>query len=278
MATNNGLALPCGVVRRQSMPSRTLGVDWKYILYTPPGYEPGGGAVPVIYLLHGNFGTPDDYIDQGGLPSIADRLIASGAMAPAIIAMPYGGQSWYLDQPGLPMEDAILHEFIPFIEKSERVTVARANRRIGGISMGGYGSLRFALRHPEYFSALALMSPAVYGDLPPPNSSARHAAPFCAADDRGKPVFSAQAWQACDWPAYLGSFEPARWPLRIWLECGATDEFGLADEARRLRDALVTRGLDPAFRLRPGGHDWATWTAALPDVLSFLAPPEALSA
>ena len=159
-------AIPTGTVRALSFHSEALQADWNYIVYEPPGYETGALRYPACYLLHGNFGAPRDYIDAGDLPATADRLIAEGKTRAAVIAMPDGGQSWYLNHEATRMEDAILGEFIPHIEKTERVIASRAARRIGGISMGGYGSLRYALKRPDLFAAVALMSPAIYADLP----------------------------------------------------------------------------------------------------------------
>lgn len=265
---------PSGVLQRRSMPSHALGRNWDHIIYLPPGYENQNRKYPVLFLLHGNFGAPADFVDPGDIEGTANALIAAGKMAPAIIAMPDGGQSWYLDCGDLRMEDAILNEFIPFIEGSVRAIATRAARGIGGISMGGYGALRLAIRYPELFSALALMSPAVYADVPPANSSARSGAPFCKVDEHGKSNFSEAAWRAADWPSFIDNFDHNRWPMRVYLECGEQDEFGLANEARVLNEALTSRSLNTVFRLRPGGHDWATWKAALPDVLTFLSPPD----
>ena len=262
-------AIPTGTVRALSFHSEALQADWNYIVYEPPGYETGALRYPACYLLHGNFGAPRDYIDAGDLPATADRLIAEGKTRPAVIAMPDGGQSWYLNHEATRMEDAILGEFIPHIEKTERVIASRAARRIGGISMGGYGSLRYALKRPELFAAVALMSPAIYADLPHEGSSAWHGAPFCAPRPAGGPVFVPAAWHAQAYPTMIDACPPGPQP-KFYIESGAQDEYGIADEARRLHEAFISRGRESTFGLRPGTHDWTTWKAALETALPFL--------
>ncbi len=270
MTDTNSPSIARSAVRRLSFHSNVLQADWKYVVYTPPGYETSGLRYPVLYLLHGNYGAPDDFVDQGNLVKTADALIAAGKMQAAVIAMPDGGQSWYLNHEALRMEDAILCEFIPWIEGAERVQATREARRIGGISMGGYGSLRYALKRPEMFSALALMSPAVYADLPHEGSSAWHGKPFCAPAPTGDPIFVPSAWHEEAYPKLTGGYFSKNQNVRFYIESGAQDEFGIAEEAKTLCGVLATRHEDVTFGLRDGGHDWTTWSAALETALPFL--------
>ena len=96
--------------------------------------------------------------------------------------------SWFVDRRE-KMETAVIRDLIPDVEKSFRTLRTRDGRLIGGLSMGGYGSLRFALKYPEMFAAAALLSPAIYDPLPPKNSGARRAPPFAM------PEFDEQAWR-----------------------------------------------------------------------------------
>ncbi len=258
---------PGGTVRRLSHASSVLGRDKRYIIYTPAGYETSGLLYSVMYLLHGNYGAPDDFIDAGSLNLTADRLIAEGRIPPTIFALPDGERSWYVDHDDLRMEEAILSEFIPMIERSERVIGTRAARAIGGISMGGYGSLRHALKHPELFSAVALMSPAIYADMPHAGSSALCGKPFCSIGANGELTFIPEAWRSQAYPALLDGYSRQGSPLRFYVDCGAQDEFGIAEEARCLFATLRERGEDARFGLRDGTHDWPTWMLALQTAL-----------
>jgi S-formylglutathione hydrolase FrmB len=255
------------VVKRLSFASTALGRDWSYIVYAP---SDGSRPCPVVYLLHGNYGSPEDFIAAGELQQTADRLIAEGRMPPVVIAMPDGASSWYLDHETTRMETALVTEFMPRIEATEPVITDRAGRFIGGISMGGYGALRQALRRPELFAAVALMSPAIYADLPHAGSSAWSGRPFCVAGPSGELAFEPALWRREAYPCFIDAYVAKARPLRFYVESGAQDEFGIAEEARRLYECLRERGQRARFGLRDGTHDWPTWKAALAVALPFL--------
>ena len=113
---------------------------------------------------------------EGG-PAVARFLAANGdalarigrrlrAMPPAVVVLPSATTSWYVDRKE-PMETAFLKDLLPEVERRFRVINERMGRVIGGVSMGGYGALRFALKNPEMFASAALVSPAIYVPEPP---------------------------------------------------------------------------------------------------------------
>ncbi len=255
------------VIKRLTFASTTLGRDWRYIVLAPTDDTK---RYPVIYLLHGNYGSPDDFIDAGALQQTVDRLIAAGDMPPVVIAMPDGASSWYLDHETTRMETALVSEFIPRIEATEPVANSPASRFIGGISMGGYGSLRQALKRPEMFAGVALMSPAIYADLPHAGSSAWSGRPFCVAAPSGELTFEPALWRREAYPSLMGDYIARGKFPRFYIESGAQDEFGIAEEARHLYDCLRDRGQSARFGLRDGTHDWPTWKQALGVALPFL--------
>ena len=260
-------------VRTCHFASRLLQRDWEYVAYLPAGYATSRRAFPVLYLLHGAFGAAGDFATQGALQASADRLMRTGVCRDAIIVTPAGLDSWYVNGPGLPMQDAFLDEFIPHIETEFRVRSQRTCRLLGGVSMGGFGALRFALLRPDLFEAVALLSPAVYSDLPPENSSARQDAAFKRPDGSGEPRFDPQAWRQADYPALIDAYVGQGLPLRFLITCGDHDELGIADHALTLFKFLRARQQAAEFRLSPGGHDWPTWTPALAEALRFLLAP-----
>ncbi|SAK79152.1 esterase [Caballeronia arationis] len=99
----------------RTMHSEALDRDWPYVLYLPPGYAPRDGRYPVLYLLHGNNGDAYDWITQGRLQTIVDRLIAQHEIPPLLIVMPQGGTDWYVDRKE-PIETAFFEELLPEIE------------------------------------------------------------------------------------------------------------------------------------------------------------------
>jgi S-formylglutathione hydrolase FrmB len=116
---------------------------------------------PVLYLLHGSFGDYRDWTDKGAAESItAGRRV--------IVVMPDGGQGgWYTDWvnrgQGGPPEWETFHigELIGWIDHRYRTDPSRAERAIAGLSMGGFGAMSYAARHPDLFSWAGSFSGAV---------------------------------------------------------------------------------------------------------------------
>src|SRR6202140_1717564 len=160
-----------GVVLTREFRSTALPRSWTYAVYLPTGYDTSDLRYPALYLLHGSGGNLYQWVNQGRIQQTADALIASGDIPPAVIVMPDGGTSWFVDRKE-KMETAVITELIPDVEKSFRVLRSRDGRLVGGLSMGGYGAMRFALKYPEMFAAAALLSPAIYNPEPPENSVA----------------------------------------------------------------------------------------------------------
>src|SRR6476659_1690503 len=86
-----------GEIRTELLPSKTLGHDMSYAVYLPDGYESRRQHYPVLYLLHGAGGDERSWSERGHIREKADRLIASGAIPPAIIVMPGCPACWWVD-------------------------------------------------------------------------------------------------------------------------------------------------------------------------------------
>ena len=163
-------ACAAGLVSTREFPSAALGRSWNYVVYLPADYYTSDARYPVLYLLHGNAQKGYDWVTSGHVVETADALTAAGRMPAAIIVMPDAGTTWFVDRKE-KMETAVLEDLIPEIERSFRTVATRQGRLVAGLSMGGYGAMRFALRYPEKFAAAALLSPAIYSPEPPEDSS-----------------------------------------------------------------------------------------------------------
>jgi len=137
-------------------PNRTV------IVYLPPGYAKSGKRYPVIYFLHGYGVNAQFYADTIGMPAAADKAIAAGVHE-AIIVMPdaytlYSG-SMYSNSPTTgDWESYIARDVVSYIDGHYRTLARRGSRGIAGHSMGGYGTMRIAMRYPEMFAAVYAMS------------------------------------------------------------------------------------------------------------------------
>ncbi|HEY0686495.1 MAG TPA: alpha/beta hydrolase family protein [Steroidobacter sp.] len=250
------------IVTRE-LKSTALERTWSYEVYLPTGYDTSRLTYPVLYLFHGNNGSRRDWVEKGKIQSTADALIASGDMPPAVIVMPDAGVTWFVDRKE-KMETAVIRDLIPDVERYLRVLKSREGRLIGGLSMGGYGALRFALKYPEKFAAAALLSPAIYEPLPPPKSSARSVGTF------GEPQFDEQVWKSLNYPTLWQAYLAKKTPVPMYINSGDDDEFMIEAEATELYSLLRANKQPAELRIVDGAHSWAVWAGTVGDAMKYI--------
>jgi enterochelin esterase-like enzyme len=245
----------------RSFHSEALGRDWNYTIYLPTGYRQDGARIPVLYLLHGNNGDANDWLTQGHLQSAADALIERKDIPPVVIVMPQGGTDWYVDRKE-KIETAFFNDLLPEIEARYAVSTQRGGRMIGGVSMGGFGALRYALTQPELFCGALLLSPAIYPNEPPRASAARHVGVF------GERQFDPRIWHDLNYPAQWDRYMSRPYRLPMFIAAG-DDDLAIQADASTLYTHLRLAGNPAALRIIDGGHTWDVWSALLPAALKY---------
>jgi S-formylglutathione hydrolase len=140
--------------------------DRQFAVYLPPSYQQGRKHYPVLYLLHGFTDTYKMWIEDpraGNLPSIMDKLIHAGGMHEMIVVMVDGwnklGGSFYTNSVTTGnWEDCVTYELVGYIDTKYRTVARSSSRGIAGHSMGGYGAIKLALKHPDVFGAVYALS------------------------------------------------------------------------------------------------------------------------
>lgn len=210
----------------------------------------------VLYLLHG---LTDDYTAWSRYTAIERYANEAGI----VIIMPDGGRSFYTDMAhGGAYYSFFIKELFPYVRTLFRVSTCREDTFIAGLSMGGYGALKIALRNPEMFSAAASLSGAV------------DVAGRLENDPRWKEVKhlvfgDANVHNTTDDLFFLISQHSAFQSLRFYLACG-TDDFLFRDNLK-FTDALSRTSIPYRFEPAPGIHDWKFWDAHIPKALTFFA-------
>jgi S-formylglutathione hydrolase FrmB len=134
-------------------------------IYLPPGYESNRNTrYPVVYLLHGYSGTDATWTGRlAKLPESMDRDIAAKSAKEMIVVMPnaytkYGGSMYSNSVTTGDWESYIAEDLVSYMDKNYRTIPDRMSRGIGGHSMGGYGAVRVAMKRPDVFSSLYILS------------------------------------------------------------------------------------------------------------------------
>ena len=255
-----------GEIERYHVQSRALGRDLPYLVYIPKGHAATAAKLPVLYLLHGAGGDENAWVEDGQILATADKLIAEQAIPPTLIVMPGCRACWWIDGVKDKAETAFWTELEPAVRSRFRTIEGRSGRLIAGLSAGGYGALRYALKYPERFAAAAVLSPAIYADVPPENSSARRQSPFM-----GVSGFDTATWKTLNYPSLLPAYlaQPLRVP--IYLVSGDHDDYGIAFETALAFKQIYAR--QPALaelRVVDGGHSWAVWSNAIANAMRYM--------
>ncbi|MBR1594327.1 MAG: esterase family protein [Alloprevotella sp.] len=264
------ISMQAGRVVRDSLSSRILGVTKYYSVYLPDAYlhEPSR-KFPVLYLLHGL--TDDDraWSQKGQMERVCDELMASGEARPMVVIMPgAGGEDtkniWngYFNMPGWNYEDFFFQELMPTAEAKYRYD--GQHRAVAGLSMGGGGSVGYALRHTETFSSCYAMSAWLRADES-----------LQSRNRPGQEKFAAlvEAVIAYDPIAYLGDATPERLEairnVKWFIDCG--DDDYLLSQSLDFYAALRSHKVAAQLRVRDGWHSWEYWHNALRLCLPFVS-------
>jgi enterochelin esterase-like enzyme len=261
------LCVQAGELRRDFMPSPALGENLNFVVYVPDGYEATRARYPVLYLLHGAGGDAGEWTSAINVQAIADKMIAAGEIPPVLIVMPECRGCWWVDSPRANIETAFWADFVPGIARRFRTIEAREGRAVAGYSAGGFGAVRFALKYPDKFAAVAAFSPAVYSDVPPVQSMARAQLPFKLASGG----FNAAMWKARNYPALMDGYTRQANRIPMFLVSGDHDKLGIAFETALLfKTMFELQGDNVEFRVVDGGHSTEVAAKALPDALKYV--------
>jgi enterochelin esterase-like enzyme len=254
-------------IRRETVASPALGRSLAYLVYVPDGYDAGALRYPVLYLLHGAGSDENTWTDRGHIKEKADKLIASGAMPPALIVMPGCRACWWIDGAKDKAETAFWSDLLPAVAARYRTIEAREGRVIAGTSAGGFGAIRYAMKYPERVAAVAGLSPAIYAGAPPLNSAALRQPAFLGAGGKFEPA----AWASHNYPSLIGTYFSQPRKVAFYLASGDADEFGTAFEAALLFKRLFDKQPDLVkLHVIDGGHGWAVWSPELERAMTYV--------
>jgi putative tributyrin esterase len=247
--------------------SQLVNASLPYNVILPPGYRVSRTTrYPVLYLLHGHAGHYTDWITR---TNVADYA----AQYRMIVVMPEGNNSWYVDSAGVATdkyESYILQELIPDVDKHFRTIQSRYGRAVAGLSMGGYGAIKYGLKYPDRFVFAASMSGAFgvtrYTETEMGGSNWE---PFLK-------IFGAEGSatrKANDVFEIARGLSPARVASLpyFYFDCGTEDAAQHVKPNRELSEIFLEKKIAHEYRELPGTHSWAYWDQQVQEVLKIAA-------
>ena len=259
------------VIEQNSLESKILGTSVKFSIYLPADYFNSDRLYPVLYLLHGHTDNETAWVQYGEVNLTADKLIANRDIPPMIIVMPDAGESWYINNYNgkVKYEEFFFSEFIPYIEKTYRIRNKKEFRAIGGLSMGGYGSLLYAMKHPDMFSVCLPFSAGVHTDTEMKEKYLKNDAGTFAIYGSLKGDTLSDVYRKnsiLDLAKTLPKEQLSS--VKYYIDCGDKDY--LIEGNCDLHLDLKERGIPHEFRVREGEHNWSYWRVSIIDGLKFL--------
>jgi S-formylglutathione hydrolase FrmB len=257
-----------GRVECSAVSSKILHTQVRYCAFLPHGYDvppvadrPASRSsrrYPILYYLHGLGDNEQSLVNTGGWNLIQD-LREQHKIGDFLIVTPEGGRTFYINSRDgrARYSDFFLREFMPYVEKHYRVRPGHSSRGIMGISMGGYGALRFAFAFPQLFTSVSAQSPALMPESPDNLNLAMKSGMGRAdflGDVFGNPINLA-FWRQNSPLDLAKKNSAAIRKLHIYFDCGNEDNYGFDIGARELDKELSSKHIQHEFHLYPGGHN-----------------------
>ncbi|WP_020666624.1 alpha/beta hydrolase [Amycolatopsis nigrescens] len=258
-------------VRELKLFSPAVGREVTTMLLTPKGWQPGGHAAhPVLYFLHGSSD------DERSLLAGTDlaRLAAESGI---LVVLPNAGRMGFYTDWKVPDREGTVPQWETFhlvelLSLLEREYGASDVRMAAGVSMGGYGALRYGMRHPGMFRAVASLSGMMH--LTRPGTAALFGVLSVREGMRAGRVWGPRRYCWDNWAANDPCVQAAALAgTRVYLAAGdgkrlPGDEFvagmGLIERYTRsmtedLETALRAAGVDVTANYSPGTHFWPSF-------------------
>ncbi len=214
--------------------------------------ESAQGPYPVMYLLHG---LSDDHT----IWHRRTRIEWYVRELPMAVVMPDGGRGFYCDAVNGPAHEShIVRDVIGFVDTHFNTQSERSGRVIGGLSMGGYGALKLALKFPDMFCSVVSHSGGLGAGHKPLREELAPELRLIYGDD---PVGGKD-----DLWAIAERVDRSNLPA-IRIDCGLEDF--LLDDNRAFHQHLVKLGIPHEYEEFPGEHNWDFWNTHIQEAIRF---------
>lgn len=261
IAATHAIGAQAPAVRAESLSSRVLGRAARYEVVLPATYD-RARKYPILWLLHGFAGRETDWVNFS-------RLATDAASYDLIVVTPDAANSWYVNAAAQDTasryEDFFVGEL--FADVSAKFAIDSTRQAIAGLSMGGYGAVIVALRHPGRYRFVGALSPALSVASAPDSVLTRIAGPSL------RRAFGADPRSHAEYDPFrtFRNTRPDSLPY-FYVAIGASDGFPtFLPASRAFTDSLRANHARYEYHEMPGSHSWQLWSAELPVMLESMA-------
>lgn len=248
----------------ESFSSSALPGPARVLVVKPPSYERDRSRrYPILIFLHDGYGNERTLQTHGVASDLAARM-TDGRLPEFLLVAPGAAGSWFSDyyDGSRRYEQFLTGDLLAEIEKRYRVRPGREARGITGISMGGYGAFKLALKHPDLFASVSSLSGALipldWEDLQRYSWFARWTLKRVFGKSRQENSLAENdVWRLLR----NARFESP--PFLAHLRAGTSDVYRLDRVAAQFGSILNEQGIPSTVVLEPGGHDWDYWRRGL---------------
>jgi S-formylglutathione hydrolase FrmB len=249
-------------LRTYEFKSNVLDRKTRFQVLLPASYSTRrniGRSYPVLYLLHGLTGKYDNWTQRTAIEKYSVKY-------QLIIVMPDGGDSWYTDSVTVAAdryETYVISELIPVIDRAFRTISEKQSRAIAGLSMGGYGAVKFGLKHPEMFSLVGSFSGALDAPLRGQDQKSWRPSIMTVFGSENSPARATNDVYAL---ANQLSDERIKILPYFYISCGTEDTVNFKRN-EEFADLLVAKKIPHEYRHFPGAHSWTVWDSEIQEFL-----------
>jgi len=259
--TTGKARVPTAKTETVQFESKLVGKKLPYLVILPPDYETQPKtSYPVLYLLHGLTGHYDNWTTGTQLTEYAMKYRL-------IIVTPEGNDGWYTDSATAPTEkyeSYFIQELLPDVARHYRTIETREGRAVAGLSMGGYGSIKFGIKYPDKFIFVGSMSGALPAARWKEAQMINFVRPSLLAvfgkdDNPTRPANDIYKLLKEATPEQI-----AKLPF-IYIDCGTEDFLIKANQEMAL--LLAEKKIPHEYRQLPGTHNRPYWNKQAKEVL-----------
>jgi S-formylglutathione hydrolase FrmB len=250
-------------VVEDSFYSNSLQTQMKYTVVFPKNYTHTSEHYTTIYLLHGFGGNHTDWVKYSGLVKYLSDYNY-------LVICPDGKNSWYTNSVDKKRnyEDYVVSDLIPAVDKRYRTISTRHGRVVAGLSMGGYGAIKLALKRPWLFVFAGSFSGALYVPVGSRPDSKDISESLMKAFGEEK----SDQWRKNDPFVLLDSTKAVNSIPYLYVSTGKDDNLPrIVEQNRLLVEKLRSKGMLYEYHETPGGHNWMYWDKEIRNFLKRLA-------